>query len=187
MQSQRILHSGRRGIGAGALVVIACAAGAAPAGAATCPGAGEKPGRATRTRTVSAIVCLVNQERAGRGLRPLRAHSPLRRAATGHARDMVHRRFFSHTAPGGVTVVERLQRAGYIRPRRAWAVGETIAFGRGRLATPRAIVASWLRSAAHRRVLLGRGFRDVGLGVALGTPSRPDRGATYVADLGLRR
>ena len=97
---------------------------------------------------------------------------------------MVAGRFFSHTSPGGSTLHHRLRAAGY----RGVAAGETLAWAEGRLAAPRAIVRSWMRSGPHRRVLLGR-YRHVGVGVALGSPfGRGMSGsATYAADFGAAR
>ncbi len=64
-------------------------------------------------------------------------------------------------------------------------IGEILAWGEGRLSTPRAAVRSWLHSPPHRRVLLGRNYRDIGVGVAIGSPYGGGRGsATYVANLG---
>jgi uncharacterized protein YkwD len=44
-------------------------------------------------------------------------------------------------------------------------------------------VLAWLRSPAHRRVLLDRRFRVAGIGIARGTPFATP-GATYTADFG---
>ena len=102
--------------------------------------------------------------------------------ARGFARTMVARRFFSHVGPGGSTLSTRLRAAGY----RGRAAGEVLAWGEGRLATPRAAVRSWLHSPLHRRVLLGRDYRDVGVGIAIGSPfgGAMRSSATYAADFG---
>jgi uncharacterized protein YkwD len=46
-----------------------------------------------------------------------------------------------------------------------------------------------MASPPHRAVLLGRGYRDVGIGVALGNPHGGAKGssATYTADFGTAR
>ena len=102
--------------------------------------------------------------------------------ARGFARTMVARRFFSHVGPGGATLSARRRAAGY----RGRAIGEVLAWGEGRFASPRAAVRSWLRSPPHRRVLLGRNYRDVGVGIALGSPfgGSMRSSATYAADFG---
>ena len=56
-------------------------------------------------------------------------------------------------------------------PRSArWVVGENIAWGIAGAARPSWVVRAWMRSPGHRHNLLSRRFRDVGLGVARGTP-----------------
>jgi uncharacterized protein YkwD len=44
---------------------------------------------------------------------------------------------------------------------------------------------AWMHSPPHRRVILDRSFREIGIGVARGVPV-PDQGdgATFVLDLG---
>ena len=53
-----------------------------------------------------------------------------------------------------------------------WAIGENLAWGSGSRGTPRAIVRTWMHSARHRRSILSRRFRDVGIGVAAGAPAQ---------------
>ena len=98
---------------------------------------------------------------------------------------MVRRRYFSHTTPDGRGFDDRL-RDGYIRSGR-WGVGETLAWGTWSKSTPAAIVAAWLNSPPHRRVVLGSRFRHLGIGVSVGVPVGDDPGATYAAELGVRR
>jgi uncharacterized protein YkwD len=60
-----------------------------------------------------------------------------------------------------------------------------LAWGTRGRSTPAAAVEAWMESDRHRRVLLRRRYRDVGVGVALGTPVRTGpAGATYAAALG---
>src|SRR5690349_11041218 len=92
--------------------VAAVLLGAAPAQAATCRGADAVPQAASRPAVAAATLCLINAERAAHGLRPLHTRASLVTAARGHAADMVRRRYFSHTAPGGKGVVTRVRRAG---------------------------------------------------------------------------
>ena len=45
---------------------------------------------------------------------------------------------------------------------------------------------AWMNSAAHRQVILDRGFRQVGIGIALGLPmNAATAGATVVLDFGV--
>jgi hypothetical protein len=48
------------------------------------------------------------------------------------------------------------------------------------------IVAAWIASPPHHRILLGGRFRDIGVGVATGTP-KASTGATYTLDAGVQR
>lgn len=160
-------------------MLAALLASVAVAAAGPCAGAGERSDQAVRRH---AVHCLVNSARAAHGLPRLRSSRTLARAASRHARDMVRREFFEHTSPGGSTPATRARRAGY----RGRSIGETIAFAVP-TATPARTVRGWLRSAAHRRILLNPAMRDVGIGIARGTPlpgRSTRRGATVVLDAG---
>ena len=173
----------RRAAACPAALTILLALGAAPAPAASrCHGATAAPGSLSRAGRQAAVICEINRIRRRHGLAAVSADARLTRMAGRYARAMVSRGFFSHVGPGGTTLTDRLRAAGY----RGRAAGEVLAWGQGRYATPRAAVRSWMRSPPHRRVLLGRGYRDVGVGVALGNPSRASmRGsATYAANFG---
>lgn len=131
----------------------------------------------------SAVRCLVNLQRARHGLTPLTASGRLRAAAAAHSADMVARGFFDHVSPGGGTLTDRARRAGY--PGRT--LGEDIGWGTYDLATPAAIVAAWMHSPPHRAIILNRRFREIGVGVAIGTPDGPSAtGAVYTLDVGRR-
>jgi len=134
----------------------------------------------------SAILCLHNQARAQRGLPSLGADGRLRRAAAGHSADMVRGGYFDHTAPSGVTMVDRIMRAGYVPPNRGWMMGENLEWGTGRLATPRSAMQGWMDSPGHRANILRRGYEELGVGISLGTPDSSD-GATYTVDFGAVR
>ena len=161
-------------------------AAARAAGATRCRGSPLAPASAPRAAQ-AAVVCEINHERRARGLRPVGAHPRLTEMARRYARSMVRIGFFSHTSPGGLTLLERLRAAGY--GGRRIAAGEALAWAQGRLATPHAIVGAWMHSPPHRAVLLGRVYRDVGIGVALGDPYGRARrsSATYTADFGAAR
>jgi uncharacterized protein YkwD len=133
---------------------------------------GYSPVRAVKvygpTTTEARVIDLVNKERVKRSLRPVRVRWHLTRAARYHARDMARRNRLTHYSWNGYSVGKRLQYFGYKRSGcRYWTVGENIARGKaGTLyATPEAIVASWMRSYGHRKVMLRSVYRDVGVGV----------------------
>jgi uncharacterized protein YkwD len=126
---------------------------------------------------------LVNQARAARGIPALRADPRLARAARGHSRDMVAHAYFEHSSPTRGGLRARVRRTGWMRPRPVWSLGEDLAWGTYELSTPAAVVNAWLQSPPHRRIMLGRGFEVVGIGVAPGTPGH-GAGLTYTADFG---
>jgi uncharacterized protein YkwD len=165
-------------------VCAACLFGPA-AVAAACDDASTPPTRATIDRARSATLCLINAARAKRGLGRLGTTSSLTRAASAHSRDMAAHDFFSHDSPAGTTPKDRIAGAGYLAGATSWAIGETIAWGSGDLATPSSIVRSWLRSPGHREILLDGRYDDAGIGIALGAPGGAS-GATFTGDFGER-
>jgi uncharacterized protein YkwD len=128
----------------------------------------------------------INRVRAARGLVALRRDPRLARAARAHSREMVARRYFGHRSADGTTFVMRIAATGWLQRRGRWHVAENLAWGTGRLAAPRAVVAAWMASRPHRRHLLEPTLRLAGIGVAQGTPFTA-AGATYTADLGSAR
>ena|ERR1700741_3426945 len=169
-------------------VLCALSLGAGTASAqAPCPMASAMPAQAEREPLVDATLCLINQERDKRGLSPLRANARLSDAAQGHAKDMARRNYFSHTSLSGASFVDRIRRAGYFQDTRSWQAAENIAWGTGRLATPKAIVRSWMTSPGHRANILSPSLREVGVGVAKDPPiADAGPGGTYATDFGSR-
>lgn len=155
---------------------------AAPAAASACPGAEDEPTVTNRAASERATYCLLNRERTTRGLRKLRRNPRLDLASVRHARAMAARDFFEHG-----NFVGRIRSANYLKGARSWRVGENIAWGSGTLGTPAEIVDAWMNSAGHRVNILNRGFREIGVGIAPGTPNRAyGDGGTYVTDFGAR-
>jgi uncharacterized protein YkwD len=163
---------------------VACLLGPA-AVASACDNASTPPTRATISDARSATLCLINEARTKRGLGRLGSAGSLVRAASAHSRDMAVNDFFSHDSPGGSTPKDRIAGAGYLAGATSWAIGETIAWGSGSLATPSSIVRSWLRSPGHRAILLDSRYDDAGIGIALGAPGGAS-GATFTGDFGER-
>ena len=102
----------------------------------------------------------INAERAKHGLRPLRLAPSLRRVAGSHSRFMARVRRLQHESADGTSATRRIRRATHLR-----RTGEAIAFA----GTARALVKAWMASPPHRRLLLSRSFRVIGVGVARGS------------------
>jgi uncharacterized protein YkwD len=121
-----------------------------------------------------AVVRAINRARAAHGLRRMRAHRRLARAADVHSRSMLRSDYFSHGA-----FSQRVRR--YVSFRR---IGETIAM-RTRCSA-RGFVRMWLNSPSHRAVLLSRSFRRVGVGRRVGRLGTR-RACLVTADFASRR
>ena len=152
--------------------------------AKACRGADKSPARQSTEDARRAMICLVNRRRAHSGRHRLRPSVPLGVAAQGHSQTMVAYDYFGHGGDG--TPRSRAAAAGY--GGRRVTVGENLGWGGGYVGSPRAILKAWMASPGHRQVLLLRRFRQIGVGVALGSPFGPDypNTATYTLDLGRR-
>ena len=81
----------------------------------------------------------------------------------------------------------RARRAGYsVNGWSAWAVGEVIAWGSGARGTPRAIFKAWMNSSGHRKIILTRRWRDVGVGCSRGTLKGIGDVCMWTVDFGRR-
>src|SRR3954469_4139897 len=168
-----------------ALVALAAPAGAhASAQTAACPGADLVPDASNLAQVSQATLCLLNDERAAAGLRPLAYSAPLTTPSAAYSTKMVAQNFFAHESPDGTTLTSRLTAAGYIDPDGDWFVGENLAWGQGNLATARNIAIAWMNSEGHRHNLLEPDFTEVGIGIVPGPPGDPSWGATYTTDFG---
>ncbi len=174
-----------------ALLVLASLAVPTVASASTkCADANLMPAAGNTLALSNATLCLLNEKRASRGLKPLSSNSKLRRAAQTHSLQMVRNRYFDHISPAGSTLMSRVRRGTtYLSGARNWALGENIAWGCGEYATPASTVNLWMNSAGHRKNIMNGKFRHIGIGLALGAPEDTGTGmpaATYTADFGAR-
>ena len=84
-------------------------------------------------------------------------------------------------------MVDRIRRTGYLRGTlRRWTVGENLAWGTGRRATPTPDRRRVDALPGHRANILDRGFDEIGVGVVARAPRAPaSLGAgTYVTNFG---
>jgi uncharacterized protein YkwD len=111
------------------------------------------------TASEESLLRAVNAARARHSLPNVRPDARLQRAARSHSVDMVARANFAHG-----DFARRIRRSGT-----AWrTVGENLGWSVDDGTSTQRIVGMWLASPPHRAVLLRRGFRLVGLGVAHG-------------------
>ncbi len=126
----------------------------------------------TASSIESAIVQLINRDRAARGLGKLGVDSALVTISGRRAGILADKQVLSHTVPGDLQ--SQLNAAGV--KWQSW--GEALAM------TSRAwgpeiasiLYATWKDSAPHFKLLMGRDFNRVGVGVA-----RAANGATYAS------
>ena len=140
-------------------------------------------GTQTATRRIAsseeAILAAMNRERTARGLGTLRLNDKLSRAANDRIGDMFAKNYFAHVSPDGIQPFVWVSKRGY----RYRLIGENLAVGfRGT-----AVVDGWMRSPGHRENILQRGFDEVGIAIADGSPRRGYRGPTVVAMYGSAR
>ena len=142
---------------------------AAPAGA----GNGSDGSRvlASRATLERSIVGEINALRASRGLPRLALSPALALAARSHSRDMALAGYFSHTTRDGRDFGERVRGFYGSRGYRTWRAGENLLWASPEIDADRA-VRMWLDSPAHRRILLTREWREIGLSAVHIAPGR---------------
>ena len=109
-------------------------------------------GSSRHDATEASIIRAMNGVRANYGLPRLHTSRGLARAADAHSATMQRSNSIGHGAYS-----QRIRR--YVRTRK---VGENVAWMAGCNAS--AIVQLWLNSAPHRRVMLSKSFRRIGVG-----------------------
>jgi uncharacterized protein YkwD len=102
--------------------------------------------------TEASIIRAMNGARASYGLPRLRTNRGLARAADAHSASMQRSNTLGHGA-----FSRRIRR--YVRTQ---GVGENLAWMSS--CNANAIVQMWLNSAPHRRVMLSKSFRRIGVG-----------------------
>ena len=158
----------------------------APATPAVCPNTGLVPDAGNLELIRGALACLHDQVRSQHGLGTLAFNGALVAAAAAHTDDMVARGYFEHNTPDGGTFDQRILSAGYARPGDGWSLGENLIWADGDLATPAALMTSWMDSEGHRENILKPAYRELGLAVRLGTPTGEAGGVTVSAEFGAR-
>ncbi len=113
------------------------------------------PTAASPAQSSRAMIDQINLARSQYGLPPLRQSASLTRSSRGFSRSIVRTRRFGHRSS--------IQASGRFR-----LLGEALAMHRGRRDKVRGTVRAWLRSPAHRAIVLTRSMHLVGAGVTHG-------------------
>ena len=129
-----------------------------------------------RSSTERVVFKLLNEIRREHKLPQFTFSAALRSAAREHSADMLQRHYFEHNSPDE-TFDHRIR-----RHLDSSLVGENIAWGTGRYATPEGLVNLWMHSPTHRHIILMRSLHRIGLGVAIGTFAGSPDAAMATAD-----
>jgi uncharacterized protein YkwD len=112
------------------------------------------------------LIAAINGLRRARGLPTVRTSPALSRAAVAHVRALAAGGLFTHDWDDGTPFATWIQR--YYPPvaGASWLAGENLVWATDRL-DPAQAIAAWLASPPHRRILLERSWRELGVGTVL--------------------
>ena len=165
----------RNGVATVAVAIVLAAAGGGLLSRSLRP-----TGAAPVLATEATVLVLLNQQRAAHRLPPLALDRQLTRVATSHSADMMRRGYFAHDGPEvawDVRIRREVKRA---------VVGEILEFGAGKRRTASGMVKAWMQSPPHRRVILTRDLRLIGIGIVTGTFRGQEDTAMVTGDLSSR-
>jgi uncharacterized protein YkwD len=117
----------------------------------------------------SAILAIVNQERAKAGASPLQIDDTLRATARAHSDDMFLRGYFDHDDPDGFSPADRIAEA---HRQLIGLTGENIWMGAivdpsDQKTTAESIMKAFMKSSGHRDNILKSTYTHLGIGVAI--------------------
>ena len=140
-----------------------------PANVASTQGSpSSQTGAASVTATpelARSLLVEVNRTRRAYGLRPLAYSARLASAATEHSTALATAGMFTHNWPTTGRLFSSWIRSYYpASGYRAWSAGENLVWASPGF-TPASAVQQWLDSPTHRRVLLTKSWRELGIGV----------------------
>ncbi|MEV8550841.1 CAP domain-containing protein [Streptomyces glaucescens] len=158
----------------------------------------DKPPTETGTYSSASVRCLINAERAKRGLPAYKDNSALSAAAYKHARASRDGKWWgyanSHVNPfTGSTIGSRITAESYCPNPTYWRYAEVTYNGWGGSGTPRSAVHWWVyvSTYGHRQIILDPGLTDFGVGSIAGAADAAGVGktdaGTYVVDFGVCR
>ena len=137
------------------------------------------------------LLAAINRTRHAYGLRPLAYSGALTNAATQHATALATAGMFTHAWPTTGQLFSSWIR-GFYPPRgsRTWSASENLLWASPGF-SPASAVQQWLDSPTHRRVLLTKSWRELGIGVVSAVAAPGTYGGRDVqiaaAEFGLRR
>jgi len=137
--------------------------------AAKCPKADAAPSDATSEQLGEAVLCLIGKERRKADVKKVESVWSLSKVAEKHTDVMIEKDCLDHRCKGEKSLQDRIVNSGYPIPGGRYGFGEVT----GCSLTPQAMVDAWMESRVHRKRLLGKAYREVGIGAAKGEPDVP--------------
>lgn len=156
-------------LAAASMAVLLSLLGSAPAQAGqrpACANANARVADATVRELSVAVKCLIDRERRKADRARLSPNADLSRVAKRHAGVMVDRDCFGHRCRGEAALEDRIIRSGYLNRGGRYGFAESL----GCATTPSAMVSLWMSKRYDKRNILGRRYRDIGIGVERGRP-----------------
>jgi uncharacterized protein YkwD len=112
------------------------------------------------TAIESAVLSMVNAQRANAGLPALAASSALFNAARAHSQEMATSNYFSHNGADGSSAFSRMSAYGFSYS----AAAENIYAGNGTYNNAGSAVSGWMNSEGHRVNMLNATYTYAGVG-----------------------
>jgi uncharacterized protein YkwD len=128
--------------------------------------------------------------RASHHLAPLRQNRELGAVAASQVGAMVRWNYFADVSPSGQTPLSLVVVTHYPAHSAGISIAQNIAWGTGEDTTPARIVAAWMQSPSHRKIILDGEYRDAGVAAMAAVPNvvgAGQAGATYAMEFGARQ
>ncbi len=126
---------------------------------------------------------LHNRERRERGIDFLCVNPDLTESSRKHAADMMRNDYFNHDSQNGRTFKDRIEATGY---RNYSVIGENLSMGNGSKSTPGSQFQALMNSDGHRKNILSRSYKEIGIGSASGTYKDRSDTVIYTMNFGAR-
>jgi uncharacterized protein YkwD len=136
------------------------------------------------------VLARVNVVRKNHGLKALTARPRLQNAANAHAGNMARNGYFAHEWSDGASFGRWIRRFWPGPGFRSWSAGENL-YWEGPSTTARRVVRAWMNSPGHRKNMLSRDWRYLGVGAVKainpgGAYARVDTAFIVALELGNR-
>jgi len=149
-------------------LVISLALGASPGttAAVACAHATDRSHQTSLAKLGKAMQCLVNNKRGKHQLHPLKSNDRLATAARRHTKVMLDKDCFEHRCPGEPPLGKRIKQTGYTKGAKNYRWAESLGYHK----SPKRTIRKLMQTGFNRRNILGRRWRDIGVGAGWGAP-----------------